>query len=183
VRKFFASIHHHTLLKIIKNYISDPNTLVLLYKIIGSFNTGQKNTGLPLGNLTSQLFANVYLDQFDQFMKHQLKVEYYIRYADDFVVLSQSQSYLENILPSIHEFLEDKLKLTIHPNKIFIRTIASGVDFLGWVHFPDHRVLRTTTKRRMFKRLRETNKPEVVRSYMGLLGHGNAYKLKTRIFG
>jgi hypothetical protein len=82
-------------------------------------------------------------------MKHKLKVKYYIRYADDFVILSDDYNWLIKQIQPIKQFLEEKLRLTIHPDKIFIKTIASGVDFLGWVNFPDHRVLRTTTKRRM----------------------------------
>ena len=134
--------------------------------------------GLPLGNLTSQLLVNVYMNEFDQFTKRELKVKYYIRYADDFVILSENKNYLENLLLKISDFLEKELKLQLHPDKVFIKTIASGVDFLGWVHFPKHRVLRTTTKRKMFKRLGENPKEESKRSYLGMLKHGNGYKLK-----
>ena len=137
--------------------------------------------GLPLGNLTSQLFINIYMNEFDQFVKHNLKAKYYIRYADDFVVLYQDRSWLEEILPQMEDFLLEKLKLNLHPNKIFIKTLSSGVDFLGWVHFSDHRVLRTTTKRRMFKRINENPKTETVDSYLGLLKHGNTNKLKNMV--
>ncbi|MDO8575793.1 MAG: hypothetical protein Q7R90_00590, partial [bacterium] len=71
--------------------------------------------------------------------------------------------------------------LNLHPDKVSIATFASGVDFLGWVHFSDHRVLRTATKRRMFRRLSETKKEEVIASYLGLLSHGNAWRLKQQI--
>ncbi|MFA6571983.1 MAG: reverse transcriptase/maturase family protein [Bacteroidota bacterium] len=134
--------------------------------------------GLPLGNLTSQLLVNIYMNEFDQYVKHKLKVEYYIRYADDFVILSESKEYLENILEQMKEFLENKLKLNMHPDKVFIKTIVSGVDFLGWVHFPKHRVLRTATKRRMFRNIRENQKLNTVQSYLGMLSHGNTYKLR-----
>ncbi|HCY18108.1 TPA: hypothetical protein DHT42_02855 [Candidatus Nomurabacteria bacterium] len=136
---------------------------------------------MPLGNLTSQLLVNVYMNEFDQFVKHKLRVKYYIRYADDFVVLSDSKNYLENLLPKINDFLNESLKLSLHPDKVFIKTIASGVDFLGWVHFPKHRVLRTTTKRRMLKKLKDNPKNETLQSYLGLLKHGNAYKLSKII--
>ena len=121
------------------------------------------------------------MNEFDQFVKHKLRVKYYIRYADDFVVLSDSKNYLENLLPKINDFLDESLKLSLHPDKIFIKTIASGVDFLGWVHFPKHRVLRTTTKRRMLKKLKNNPKNETLQSYLGLLKHGNAYKLSKII--
>ena len=76
------------------------------------------------------------------------------------------------------DFLEKRLKLKFHTDKVFIKTLNSGVDFLGWVHFPDHRILRTTTKNRMIKKIKENPKPEIMNSYLGLLGHGNAFKLK-----
>lgn len=134
-------------------------------------------SGLPLGNLTSQLLVNVYMNEFDNFLKRELKVKYCVRYADDFVILHSSREYLESILPKISEFLETRLKLTLHPNKVFIKTFASGLDFLGWVHFSTHRVLRTSTKRRIFKKLSKKFEASSIASYRGLLRHGNAFKL------
>ena len=180
VRKFFANIDHSVLLGILSRYL-DGNTLLLCERIIGSFHT-VRGKGLPLGNLTSQLFSNVYMNEFDQFMKHKLKEKYYIRYADDFVILSESKNHLGQPLPVIEGFLEQTLKLYLHEDKVFIKTANSGVDFLGWVHFPDHRVLRTATKRRMLKRIRENPMPETLHSYLGLLKHGNARKLETELF-
>src|SRR3989338_6011649 len=135
--------------------------------------------GLPLGNLTSQLLVNIYMNEFDQFIKQNLKIKYYIRYADDFVVMSRDKEELESLLLKIRIFLKERLRLELHPNKVSISTLASGVDFLGWVHFPHHRVLRTVTKKRMFKNLKNNNKPEVLQSYLGLLSHGNTYKIKS----
>ena len=180
IRKFFENINHEILLEILKKYITDNNIIWLLERVIYGFSTAP-GRGLPLGNLTSQLFVNIYMNEFDQFVKHQLRAKYYIRYADDFVVLSQDKSWLEELLPKIADFLSEKLKLAIHPDKIFIKTLASGVDFLGWVHFPDQRVLRTTTKRRMFKRINENPRPETINSYLGLLKHGNTHKIKKMI--
>lgn len=121
------------------------------------------------------------MNKFDQFMKHKLKAKYYIRYADDFVILSEDRNWLSGSTPIIADFLWKELKLQLHPDKVFIKTLASGVDFLGWVHFPDHRVLRTTTKRRMFKRVREIVRAETLASYLGLLSHGNTYKLQEEL--
>ena len=182
VRKFFASIDQKILLDILGKYISDKDLLCLLQKIIESFNSTQKVKGLPLGNLTSQLLVNIYMNEFDQYVKHRLKVKYYIRYADDFVILSENKAWLESVLVEMKHFLNDKLKLNLHPNKVFIKTVASGVDFLGWVHFPYHRVLRTTTKRKMFRKLTQNDKEEVISSYLGLLSHGNTKKLLNKIF-
>ena len=136
---------------------------------------------MPLGNLTSQLLVNIYMNEFDQFMKHKLKVKYYIRYADDFIVLSADKNQLENLISSIANFLGEKLKLSLHPNKVCIKTLASGVDFLGWVNFPDHKVLRSTTKRRMIKKLVVPQSHETLQSYLGLLTHGNTYKLREKV--
>ena len=185
IRKFFASIDQKILLDILNKHISDTDLLWLLQNIIESFSSTQKGKGLPLGNLTSQLLVNIYMNEFDQYVKHRLKVKYYIRYADDFVILSENRVWLEDILVEMQTFLSNQLKLDLHPNKVFIKTIASGVDFLGWVHFPYHRVLRTATKRKMFRKLKcldvdEDNK-KVLASYLGLLRHGDTFKIRQDI--
>ena len=82
----------------------------------------------------------------------------------------------------MQEFLGSKLKLAMHPDKIFIQTVASGVDFLGWVHFPDHQVLRTTTKKRMFRNIKaKDGKEETAQLYLGLMSHGNSWRLRQKI--
>jgi len=182
IKKFFASIDHIILQGILKRYIVDQDILWLLNQLISSFNTEDKtNVGLPLGNLTSQLFVNIYMNEFDQFIKHKLKVKYYIRYADDFVVFSKNKIYLEQLIPQLGKFLGNNLRLTLHPQKLFIRTLASGVDFLGWVIFPHHLVPRTSTKKRMFKRLQQHCSKKSLTSYTGILGHGNTYKIVREI--
>lgn len=186
IRKFFANIDHEMLKEILAKHIEDKDVLWLLSEIVGSFNApplnlplkeGERKTGLPLGNLTSQLLVNIYMNEFDQFVKHKLKCEYYIRYADDFVVLSQNKNYLLSLITAFQNFLSKNLKLTLRPDKVFIRTLASGVDFLGWVHFPTHRILRTATKQRMLARVNEKN----VSSYLGLCKHGNSFALANEI--
>ncbi len=183
IKKFFASIDHNILKGILAKQIQDKDTLNLLENIIDSFcarkDLAQK--GLPLGNLTSQLLVNVYINEFDQFMKSELKVKYYIRYADDFVILGNDKIVLADLLLKISKFLENNLKLTLHPDKVFIKTLASGVDFLGWVHFPHHRILRTSTKKRMLRNMKTNQKPNTRASYLGMLSHGNTYKLEKII--
>ena len=146
---------------------------------------GGKNTttkGLPLGNLTSQLLVNIYMNKFDQFVKHQLKQKYYIRYADDFVFLSENKNELKELLPRVQKFLWESLRLDLHPDKVFIKTAASGVDFLGWIEFCNYRTLRSSTRKRMFRNLKNNNyKKESVDSYIGLLKHGNTYRLQGKI--
>ena len=180
IKKFFASINHQTLLDILRSYIPDQDIIDLLKKIIYSFELYPGN-GLPLGNLTSQLFCNVYMNEFDQFVKHRLKVKRYIRYADDFVFLSENKVELEQLIPKISDFLEIKLGLKLHPDKVYIKSIASGVDFLGWVHFLDHRVLRKITRRRMFKRIYKNLSNETFQSYLGLISHGNTCRIKQEL--
>lgn len=180
IRKFFASIDHKVLIVIIQKYISDIQTTDVIKNIIESFHSTALGVGLPLGNLTSQLLVNIYMNEFDQYVKHKLKCKYYIRYADDFVFLSQDKKCLEELILIIKEFLHTQLKLSLHPDKVYIKTFASGVDFLGWIHFSDHRILRGATKRRMIRNLKESRSEPRLMSYRGLLSHGNARKLSTK---
>ncbi len=125
--------------------------------------------------MTSQLFANIYLNELDKFIKHDLRQKYYLRYCDDFVILSDNlpSPTLPRCQREIEDFLEKQLNLKLHPDKIVIRKLRQGIDFLGYVVLPYHRVLRTKTKRRMLKRFNAINAP----SYLGLLKHSNSYKV------
>lgn len=180
IRKFFASIDHNILINILKSHITDMDVIDLLSRVVVSFQSTEKGKGLPLGNLTSQLLVNVYMNTFDQFVKHTLKVKYYVRYADDFILMHEDKDFLTRTLHKMQNFLKEKLKLDIHPDKTYLKTYTSGIDFLGWVHFPDHRVLRTATKHRMFKKMKDYSK-ERTTSYLGLLSHGNAKQLQGKI--
>ncbi len=183
IKKFFASIDQQILLKILGWHIKDENTLWLLSEIIGSFHSSYgSGIGLPLGNLTSQLLINVYMNEFDQFVMRKLKAKYYVRYADDFVIISANKYKLENNLTEISKFLQNILNLKLNYSKVEIKTLSSGVDFLGWVHFSDHQVLRKSTKRRMMKRIIESPNNETLQSYFGMLKHGNGHKIKQLIF-
>lgn len=182
IRKFFASIDHEILVQILDDYLADKNIVWLLNKILESFHFRRIGVGLPLGNLTSQMLVNIYMNRFDQFVKHKLKAKYYIRYADDFVFLNQDIDLLLEMLSKVAEFLDENLKLSLHPNKVFISTLSSGVDFLGWINFPKYRVLRTATKRKMFRKIHENNaKARSIQSYLGMLSHGNADILKNKL--
>lgn len=182
IRKFFASIDHTPLMEILRRSIADEDIRRLLFHIVESFHLTEKGVGLPLGNLTSQLLVNIYMNEFDHYVARQLRFKHYVRYADDFVFLSADRNELVELLPRIRDFLWNELRLKLHPDKISLRTVASGVDFLGWVHFPDHRVLRTATKRRMFRGIREREgKEETVQSYLGLMSHGNTKKLRRKV--
>ena len=176
VKKFFDSIDQSIFLKIIKNEVEDENAIWLIQKIIVSFEKSG-NKGLPLGNVTSQLFSNIYLNELDQFVKHKLKIKYYVRYCDDFIVLEQDREILSHYIKEIRNFLENKLALQLHPNKIIIRKWRSGIDFLGYVTMPYHRILRTKTKNRIFTKINDKN----IQSYLGILKHCNGYKIEQNI--
>ncbi|HLC90072.1 MAG TPA: RNA-directed DNA polymerase [Patescibacteria group bacterium] len=153
----------------------------------------KEKVGIPIGNVTSQIFANIYLNELDQFIKHQLKIKYYFRYADDFVILHPNQQYLENLVTVVSNFLEVDLNLRLHPNKIIIRKFRQGIDFLGYVVLPYYILLRTKTKRRMLKKIRENVKKmeaglisqqsynQSVQSYLGMLQHCLGYKIEQKI--
>ncbi len=180
IRKFFASIDHAQLIEILGQYIPDERIMGLLIHIIQSFETSA-GVGLPLGNLTSQLFTNVYMNVFDQFVKHKLRARFYIRYADDFVLMSGDKAWLQDQLVLMQDFLQLHLSLIIHPDKIYLQTITSGVDFLGWVNFPKHRVLRRATKQRMFRRIMVYGVDGRTQSYRGLLRHGSTLKVQREL--
>ncbi len=176
IRKFFDSIDHYILLDLIIKKCTNPILINLISKIISSFEVAPAK-GLPLGNVTSQICANIYMNELDQFVKHELKAKYYIRYCDDFVIIDMSKEKLTEHISLLSDFLKDKLALDLHPRKISIRKIIQGVDFLGYVSLPHYRVLRTTTKHRMLKRVSKEN----ITSYLGMLTHCKGERLKNMI--
>jgi retron-type reverse transcriptase len=180
IKKFFNNINHKILLGILKEYISDNRTLSLLNNIISSYESSP-GCGLPLGNLTSQLLVNIYMNKFDQFVKHKIRAKYYTRYADDFIFLADDKEWLILLLPLLDRFLTEELHLKLHPRKTHIKTLSSGIDFLGWVNFMKHKTLRTKTKKRMMRRVTSNPKLDSLASYLGMLKHGNAYRLKQTI--
>jgi hypothetical protein len=137
------------LLELLRRKIDDENILWLLREIIAS-----NPKGIPIGNLTSQLFANVYLNELDHFVKRVLKERHYLRYMDDFLILSMDREHLSNCKGRIREFLRDQLKLELHPKKAEIFPIDRGLDFLGYVLRGGKRYLRKSTVKRFMKRRR-----------------------------
>lgn len=197
VRKFFDTIDHEVLLGILGRRIKDADVMWLMREIVTSFSTGQRDLfharGVPIGNLTSQLFANVYMNEFDQFVKHDLRVRYYARYTDDFVLVANAATELEKFIPPVEEFLRERLRLGLHPDKIQIVKYPKGVDFLGYVQHPHHRLLREQSKHRMLKKLRhaevryrrgefdEARLNATLQSYLGVLSHADAYRLSETL--
>lgn len=192
IRKFFDSVDHGILFSLIKRRVGDLKVLEIIRIVIESFET-RPGKGIPLGNLTSQLFSNIYLDRFDQFMINILHVSSYIRYADDFIVMSRNGILLKYLVPIIQKFLMTHLRLTLHPRKIVLRKWHHGVDFLGYVSFPHHMVLRTKTKRRLKKRLRKKYKEmqrgvlvrekfdATLQSYSGMFKHCRGSNIVRRM--
>ncbi|MDD2731914.1 MAG: reverse transcriptase/maturase family protein [Candidatus Pacebacteria bacterium] len=192
ILKFFDSIDHKILISLIKKKIKDKDAVWLIEGIIKSYSTSLLK-GIPLGNITSQLFANIYLNELDRFIKDNLRIRYYVRYCDDFLIVSNNFRYLTGIIPKIKTFLKGNLKLSLHPGKIVIKRYHQGVDFLGYVSFPHHIILRTKTKKRMLKRIEKRIKDlknnkiskqsfgQTIQSYFGILKHCKSYKLKKEI--
>ncbi len=184
IKKFFASVEHEVLAQLLIKKIKDDDILWLLKQVIDSFCT-QNGKGIPLGNLTSQIFANIYLNELDQFVKHNLKVKYYLRYADDFIFISNDKRYLSGHIDKLKQFLSEELKLELHPKKIIVRKLEWGIDFLGYIVLPHYILPRTKTKKRIFKRLKEKvaseNFEQSLQSYLGYLGHAKSYKLRQKL--
>jgi RNA-directed DNA polymerase len=144
---------------------------------------------MPLGNLTSQFFANVYLNELDQFVKHRLRAKYYIRYVDDLVILHESKEQLEVWKQEIEKFLREKLKLELHPQKSKIIPLSQGVDFVGFRNFYHHRLVRKRNIRSMLNKIRqykneELSKEKLLESFQGWNAYvkwSNSYKLRRKV--
>jgi len=182
IKQFFASVDHGILKSLIKEKVDDENILWLISQVINSFpaNGGSAPRGIPLGNLTSQIFANIYLNELDQFIKHDLKIKYYLRYADDFMILDNGASQLLHYNDILKSFLAENLKLELHPAKISIRKFSCGIDFCGYVVLPHYVLPRTKTKRRIFNKVLESRISEqALQSYLGYFYHANSYGIRN----
>jgi len=148
---------------------------------------------MPLGNHTSQWFGNIYLDKLDKFVKHELKAKYYIRYVDDFVLFSDSRTELEYWKEQIIQFLREKLKLEIHPEKSRVIPLSQGIDFLGLKIFYHYSLVRDSNRRNFERKLKklkilyregQINREQVVESlegWMAFAKHANSYKYRREL--
>lgn len=192
IKHYFEEVDHKILIKIISRRVNDKNILFLIETILKS-NTiqfgGKRLRGMPLGNYTSQFFGNVYLHDLDYFVKHILKVEYYIRYVDDFVIFHSSKKQLEIWKNKIDEFLKEKLKIQLHPQKSRIIPLSRGIDFVGFRNFPYYRLLRKRNIRNMKRKIELFRKGAIdfktlADSYQGWQAYaiwGNTHNLRKRI--
>ena len=151
IRHYFDTVSNDVLIKIIKRKIKDENVIWLIKQILDNFYSEVPNTGMPLGNYTSQFFANVYLNELDYFVKHKLKAKYYIRYVDDFIILHANKKVLEDYKDKIGKYLTN-LKLELHPDKSKIIPLRDGISFLGYRIFYYHKLLRKRNERKFMKK-------------------------------
>jgi len=211
ISKYFYRVDHSVLLDILERRIRDERLMRLLERIINSEDTrfglpvGLSpedctddmwlwDVGMPIGNLTSQLFANIYLNELDQLCKHKLHTHYYIRYMDDVIILSDDKEQLGRWKQEIAEFLFTELHLDLN-DKTAIRPITLGIDFVGYKMWATHRKLKKQTARRMIRHFKvqcemlaagELSKDifeRVTASYKGVLEHCNSYGLRTKLNG
>ena len=178
IKKYFDNIDQKILLSVIKSKVSHHCIFSIIEKIVYSYHSKcglQK--GIPLGNITSQIFANIYLNILDQYIKKELKCRFFVRYNDDFIIISNSKEKLNEIKDNIVNFVRQKLLLEIPNEKISIRKACWGIDFLGFVVLPNCVLIRDKTKNKMYLNISQKN----ITSYLGLLKHCNSYNLKRKI--
>lgn len=211
IRKFFPTIDHRILKDRINSVIKDPQVLQLCDILIDSSNAQERllqhfpgdalltplerRVGLPIGNLTSQFFGNVYLDQLDQFVTARLGVRRYLRYGDDFAICHPDKACLRDLRYHIAEFL-GTLRLRLNEGKSRVRRLSEGVEFLGFVHLPDRVRLRSENVRRMRQRVRRllaghaSGQLDFSRDIVPSLqawnahaAHGDTWGLRSTVFG
>ncbi|MBU0470380.1 MAG: hypothetical protein KKA62_01625 [Nanoarchaeota archaeon] len=193
IKSYFDSIDHKRLIEIISRKIKDKELLFLIQNIILNHNSKDKGEGMPLGNLTSQFLANVYLNELDHFIKYQLKVKYYVRYVDDFVILHNDKNKLGLYKEKINNFLKTGLLIELNTDKSKIKPLSRGVGFLGFRIFHHHRLLKKKSTKRIYKKLdlfeknyssKKIDYDYVYNSFEGWIAYvrnANTYKLRKRI--
>ena len=203
IRKYFDNVDHEILFELLRKKIRDNDILWLLREIIESnpkarpqrlaSSSCDGGRGIPIGNLTSQFFANIYLNELDHFVKRELKERYYMRYMDDFLILGADKKHLGQQKERIRAFLTEKLKLELHPKKAEIFPIDKGLDFLGYVLRDNKRFLRKSTVKRFIKRRKRDAKllargkisKEFVesseKSWLGYAKFGDSYQLREKL--
>ena len=188
IHQYFKSINHEILKEEIQKTIKDKQAIELIERMIDGNGQMPDGTGIPVGNLTSQLFANIYLNKLDQFVKHRLKAHYYIRYMDDFIILSSDIKELRRWLAEIEEYITKELKLELNP-KTTILCCKNGVDFVGYRHRPTHRKVRRDSVKRIKRKIRKyitgkLTKEELLKSLQSWTGHAehaDSYNLRAKI--
>ena len=193
IRHYFENVDQEILLSILRRRINDKDLMWLIRTILENHKTEIPGKGMPLGNLTSQFFANVYLSELDYFVKHKLRVKYYLRYVDDFIILHRSKEQIEDWETQIDIFLRESLKIELHPDKTKIISLGTGVPLLGFRAFYHFRILKKSNVRRVLGRLElfrskyaagEIEQSEILLSNSGWQGYammGNTFKLRQQV--
>lgn len=193
IRHYFETVDHAILLGVLSKKIQDQRLLWLIQVILSNHQTEKLGKGMPLGNLTSQFFANVFLNELDQFVKHKLRAEHYIRYVDDFVILDSSKERLIEYKSKIDLFLREKLDLNLHPDKSKILRLEHSVGFLGLRIFPCHKRIQKRNIRRFDKKFRRLHtlyqnghieREKVLEHFEGWLSyisHANTFKYRKHL--
>ena len=195
IAKYFPSIDHATLKVLLRKRIACQDTLWLCDEIIDSaklLNNDQPK-GIPIGNLTSQLFANIYLHELDKFVKYALRERFYVRYMDDFIILGADKAYLHYLRKQIAGFLAEHLLLQLNGKTQMFPVRSRGVDFLGYCIWPTHRLLRVPSKNRMRRKLHKIQRlyaqnritlkavNNIIQSWLGHVKHCDCYRLRHRL--
>ena len=175
IKKYYPSVNHDILKTILRKKIKDKQLLILLDEIIDSCD------GIPIGNYLSQFFSNLYLTYFDHWLKEEMNIKYYYRYADDIVILHNDKEFLHKIFNNIQIYLNENLKLTIKNNYQIFPVEDRGIDFLGYVIRKDYVLLRKSIKKRIFKKINKKNVYKSLPSYYGWLKHCNSHNLINKI--
>ena len=187
VAKYFASMDHAILLELVGRKIKDG----MLLRLIETLVRDPMPKGIPIGNLTSQLFANIYLAPLDRFVKQEMRKKHYFRYVDDFIILDESKESLHEAAVKIEAFLDVKLKLALHSRKRIVAPVSSGVDFVGYVVFPDRTRIRGATLRRFRRREKLLRRGfwqgevtawhyhQSVQSFLGFMSHADTSGLRV----
>jgi len=198
IKHYFQEVNHEILINIIKRKIRDKGVIWLIKKILSNSKIAGRRSqskiedftkGMPLGNHTSQFFANVYLNELDYFIKHNLKVKYYLRYVDDFVLLHSSKSQLLIWKQEVDYFLKDKLKLELHSDKSRIIPLSRGIDFIGFRNFYYYKLLRKRNISSIFSKINRYKKGEIPKEKMLEIFQGwneyskwaNSFKLRGEV--
>lgn len=175
IKKFYPNINHDILKRLLERKFKDNDLLWLLDEIIDSAE------GLPIGNYLSQYFANFYLTYFDHWIKEDLKIKHYFRYADDIVILHNDKKYLHSTLHSIRLYLKDKLALEIKDNYQIFPVKSRGIDFVGYVFYHTHILLRKRIKQNFARKLVKNPNSQSNASYLGWMKHCNSKNLTKKL--
>ena len=190
IKHYFETVNHEVLLNLIKRKIKDNRVIWLIKIILENYYFKEKNKGMPLGNLTSQFFANIYLNELDRFVKHELRAKYYIRYVDDFVILHENKNKLNFYKNQIKEFLKNNLKIELHKDKSKIFFIRKGITFLGFRHFYFYTILNKNKRKHVNNKIKDIIKEykemedykKLMQRFESILSHleiGNTYYLRN----